>query len=299
MKLLFQLIAFFSPSPINIWLHKIGGGIIGKGVTIHPGVLILAEKVIIADYAKIKFGTMIHARIFKLGKKSSIGFFSLINGSSDFIVGDACVIGARSMINCDRQVIFRNYSGNGPACYIYTHGSFLPVTEGFRAVFAPVEIKEKVWIQMNCKIGPGVTIGEGTIVLPGSVILEKVDSGRMVVGDPARMVNVPLLRQPMDEDALRKFAYRILNEYHNWLLEFKKANSKLLNGKLLIYTKKQNFSITVDDNSGDIVLFTKKGITHPSGMYFNLVDLKTDNKRHPIKIRFEDYLRLHYGLIFL
>ena len=192
MKKLLHIIAFFLPSPVNIWLHRLAGSSIGKHATIHPGVLLLVKNLNVKDKAIIKFGSLINARTMELGRKSSIGYFTLVNGCDDLIIKDACVIGARTMINCDRKVTFEYYSGNGPGCYIYTHGSFSPVTEGYHAIFAPIHIKEKVWIQMNCKIGPGVTIGEGSVILPGTVLVEKVEQNKMVVGDPAKLTKVPL-----------------------------------------------------------------------------------------------------------
>lgn len=130
-------------SPINVWLHRLAGAKIGKNTSIHPGVLIIAKNVEISDWASIKFGTMISLRTLKIGRKSSIGFMSLIKGTSDLIINDACVIGAKNMINCERPITFGYYSGSGPGCYMYTHGSFLPVTEGYRAIFAPITIKKK------------------------------------------------------------------------------------------------------------------------------------------------------------
>jgi acetyltransferase-like isoleucine patch superfamily enzyme len=292
-----QVLAFLFPKPINIWLHRIAGAKINKYVAIQPCVLILAKSITIDNGAVVKFGTMINVRSFSLGKKSSIGFFTLVNGVSDFIIEDACVIGARSMINCDKPVIFRYYSGNGPGCFIYTHGSFLPVTEGYNAVFSPVEIKEKVWIQMNCKIGPGVTIGEGSVILPGSVVLENVERRRMVVGDPAKLLNVPLLIQPKSPEKLVDFAKEILLDYCNWSNGKKGTNMEIRENTLIIKHKRKTLTVAIDE-LGDIVLLTQKGLKG-EGIYFNIADLTTDDSRNRVKLDFEKFLRLHYGLVFL
>lgn len=50
------------------------------------------------------------------------------------------------------------------------------------------------YIGRNCLIGvraiimPGVTVGDHSIVLPGSLVKANVPAGSMVVGDPARVV---------------------------------------------------------------------------------------------------------------
>ena len=297
MKNLFHIIAFFFPSPINVWFHRLAGSSIGKHTNIHPGVLLWVNNLELKDYAIIKFGSIINARTLKLGQKSSIGFFTLVNGVDDLIIKDACVIGARSMINCDKSVTFEYYSGNGPLCCIYTHGSFLPVTEGYHSIFAPVIIKEKVWIQMNCKIGPGVTVGEGSVILPGTVLVENIEPNKMVVGDPAKLTKVPLLRKAMSDEKIKDFAIEILSKYCEWSNEYNLTNWKFENGVLTLNPKRNKLSVCVDCEA-DIVIFTESGKKR-EGIYFNLRDLKTDNTRHPEKLKLEQYMRLHYGLTFL
>jgi len=297
LRSILSIIAFFFPNPINVWLHRLAGASIGKYASIHFGVLLLVKNLEIKDNAKIKFGTMMNVRTFKLGRKSSIGFLTLVNGVDDFIVSDACVIGARSIINCDQTVTFEYYSGNGPGCYIYTHGSFLPVTEGYSATFAPVTIKRKVWVQMNCKIGPGVTIGEGSVIMPGTTLLENVEENKMVTGDPAKLLKVPILKRPIKNENLGAFANKIITEYYDWSRKYKKADWKLDDNILFIKYKRKVISVGLSTDC-DIAIFIEAGKTK-EGMYFNLSDLSTDRIRHPVKLELESYLRLYYGLIFL
>lgn len=294
---LLSLIAFFFPGPVNVWLHRMAGASIGKNISIHPGVLLLVKNLEIKDDAKIKFGTMMNVRTLKLGRKSSIGFFTLVNGVDDLIVSDACVIGARSIINCDQTVTFEHYSGNGPGCYIYTHGSFLPVTEGYSALFAPVTVGRKVWIQMNCKIGPGVTIGEGSVIMPGTTLLESIEENKMVTGDPAKLLKVPILKRPIKDENLKTFAQKIITQYYDWATKYKKVDCRLDDNILSIKHKRKLITLG-PTNDCDITIFTEAGKAK-KGMYFNLADLSTDKFRHPVKLELESYLRLYYGLIFL
>lgn len=294
---LLQIVAFFFPSPINVWLHRLAGARIGKHVSIHPAVLILAKEVVIGDEAKIKFGTMLNIRSFKLGRKGSMGFFILAKGESDLIVGDASIIGPRAMINCSREVRIGTYSGIGPGSYLYTHGSGLPVTEGYRATFGPINIKDKVWVSMRCVIGPGVTIEKGTNVMPGTVVVESIDSKRVVVGNPAKLNNFPIFLMPRKQNFLEELAPNILREYREWAHKYHGKEWQFENGSLKIPYKNRYLSISVN-GPGDIVLLTAKG-ENREGMFFNLADLTTDRKRHVVKSEFEAYMRLYYGLIFL
>ncbi len=297
LKKIAQIAAFFCPPPINIWLHRAAGAQIDKYVSMHPGVLILAKKIEIGRGARIKFGTMIKARTFKLGKKSSIGFYTLVNGESDLIVGDASIIGPRTLINCSRQVVIGYYSGIGPNSCLYTHGSGLPVTEGYRATFAPIHIKDKVWVSMRSTIGPGVTIEDGAIVMPGTVLVQSIDSKRMVAGNPAKLTNFPVFLRPVKPGFVEELAPKILEEYREWSNEYHKTNWQIVNGELVTEYKKKKFTISVE-GKGDIVVSTIPG-KKTDGMYFNIADLKTDDSMHKEKVKLESYIRWHYGLIFI
>jgi acetyltransferase-like isoleucine patch superfamily enzyme len=296
-KEILQGIAFFFPIPINVWLLRLTGAKIGKHVAIHPFVLIRAKSIEIRDNSIIKSGTMINVRRFVLGRKSSIGFFTLVKGESDLLINDACIIGPRNLINCSRSVTLDFYSGVGPGSCLYTHGSGMPVTEGYRATFGPIHIKSKVWVSMRCTIGPNVVIGEGTVVLPGTTLLRSIDKKRMATGDPAKLVNLPRFLIPRESDYLEKLSVEILEKYCEWSNEYNNTKWQVEKGTLKIPKGKINISISVNNN-GDITLLTEKGATR-EGIYFNLADLSTDGKRTMEKREFEAFMRLYYGLIYL
>jgi len=48
-------------------------------------------------------------------------------------------------------------------------------------------IEDDVWIGYNATIMKGVTIGQGAIIQPGSMILKDVPAGATVSGNPARI----------------------------------------------------------------------------------------------------------------
>jgi len=52
----------------------------------------------------------------------------------------------------------------------------------------PIEIGDNVWIGRRCIIFPGVTIGEGSIVSAGSVVVSSVPPNTIVAGNPARAI---------------------------------------------------------------------------------------------------------------
>ena len=52
----------------------------------------------------------------------------------------------------------------------------------------PIVVEDNVWIGMNATIFPGVTLGEGSVVATGSVVMADVPPYTMVAGNPARKV---------------------------------------------------------------------------------------------------------------
>ena len=53
---------------------------------------------------------------------------------------------------------------------------------------APVFIKNKVWIGVNCIILKGVTIGEGAVIAAGSVVTKDVPDYAIMAGNPAAVI---------------------------------------------------------------------------------------------------------------
>ena len=289
-----QSLAAVFPSPINLALLRLSGATIGRHVIIHPGVVIFADRIEIGNGVRVRFGTMIRGRRIRIGDKTLIGYFVHVKGISDFLVGAACVIGPRVLINCDCPVTLEHYSGVGPSCTLFTHGSFLPVTEGYRTTFGPITISERAWVTMGSIVGPGVTVGRGTNVMPGTVLVESVLADRLVAGNPARLVNVPLWRNKNVD--LGAIGEKILSHYEEWCDE-QGVVVRRENGSLKIRHRMQETSVSIDGDT-DIVLLTRKG-ERTDGMYFNMADLVTDPSQDSTKLHLERFMRLYYGMTFL
>lgn len=61
-------------------------------------------------------------------------------------------------------------------------------TKTFDLVTRPITIRRGSWIAAQAFVGPGVEIGEGSLVSAGSVVLETVPPRKIVRGNPAVVV---------------------------------------------------------------------------------------------------------------
>ena len=55
----------------------------------------------------------------------------------------------------------------------------------FDMLTAPIVVEDEAWVAAQCFIGPGVTVGSGSVVGARSLVLENVPAGKIVAGHPA------------------------------------------------------------------------------------------------------------------
>ena len=58
----------------------------------------------------------------------------------------------------------------------------------FPIAHAPIHVEGGTWIAVDAFIGPGVTIGAGSVVGARAVVVRDVPPGSVVVGNPARVI---------------------------------------------------------------------------------------------------------------
>lgn len=108
-----------------------------------------------------------HVGKFRIGKNSVINFGCYLDNRRGIYIGDNVGIAHNTKI--------------------YTLGHDLDDPQ-FGTKGASVHIKDNVFIFSNAMIMPGVTIGEGAIVLAGSVVTKDVEPWIIVGGNPAKKI---------------------------------------------------------------------------------------------------------------
>ena len=131
------------------WLLRLFGAKIGVGAIIRPTVRVqFPWKVSIGDYAWVGD----HVGLYNLG---------------EIKIGAHAVVSQRS--------------------YLCT-GSHRPAEIDFPIYALSIDIGAEAWIATDVYIGPGVSVGRGTIVGARSSVFKNLPEGKVCVGSPAKVI---------------------------------------------------------------------------------------------------------------
>ncbi len=137
------------PNPLRRFYLRLFGIKIGKGSCVHRN---------------CKF---FHIGKFSMGKHSVVNFNCYLDNRRGITIGDNV--------------------GIAHGTRIYTLGHNID-SAMFETKGAPVKIEDNAFIFSNAMIMPGVTIGNGAIVLPGSVVTKSIPPRKIVGGNPAIII---------------------------------------------------------------------------------------------------------------
>lgn len=148
----------FSPRPLHGWrrmLLRLFGARVGRDVSIHPSVrIVIPWNLSIGDEASLGD----RALVYNLGRVT---------------------IGARSTVSHLAHLCAGSHDYLDPA---------LPLLR------LPIEIGSDVWICAQAFVGPGLTVGDGSVVGACAVVTRSVDAWTVVAGNPASPVRARVMR---------------------------------------------------------------------------------------------------------
>lgn len=134
-----------------------------------------------------------HPETFEIGDGSFIGAQTYIQGRFDGVcrIGKRVWIGPQSYFDA-RALIIEDCVGWGPGAKVLgsAHTGIpadVPITETDLEI-KPVHVKEWADIGTNAVLLPGVTVGKGSIVGAGAVVVKDVPDFAIVAGVPARFL---------------------------------------------------------------------------------------------------------------
>lgn len=122
----------------------------GEGTSIYDSVLVLGDV--------------------RVGPKTWIGPFCVLDGSGGLKIGANCSISAGAQIYSHDSVRWAVSGGKEPYSY------------------APTQIGDECYIGPNVVISKGVTIGRNCIIGANSLVIENVPDGMKAAGTPCRVL---------------------------------------------------------------------------------------------------------------
>jgi len=286
-KKLVAALCFFLPSAPTRFLYRLCGHRIGKNVRIPPFSFIHAKGMTVGNDVDFRPFVFISVGKLSVGANTIVSYGNQIKGDASFICGDNCFLGLQCVIHCVENVSLGFYSGFGPRCTVYTHGSFLPVTMGYPAKFAPVVIEDYVWIAMEVTIMPGARIERNCIINPGVVIQGRIKSNSIVQLDP-RQYGIH------DLSCLQRLSQKGARYLHNQII------SSFLNSLPVPFQHDEGaadyavpgcyaFASRPEINCIELLIKNER-------ILYDLENFFSDESRQPVHRKFLSFVRLHYGL---
>jgi len=317
MRVLLLGLIFISPPFLKkLLLQWFCSAEIGHQVHIDWFSAVLGRRVEMGDYTIIRPFTLIHlAGQVKVGDYSEISSFNLIYGSSSLIMGDHSYIGPQSLINADEEVCLGQESALGPRSMVFTHGSFLPYTEGYWAKLAGVTIGDRVWCAAGVFIHPGVEIGDDTFVNSRSVLTQSVPAGSVAGGNPAQVLYpMQRMKRKMSPRRVDAALAQLLRDFAEIGLRRELGVEAVEESKDGLYFRwnGQPYHIALIPSTGgplapvdpvagtrQIFLVNKSGWLPPAGaMVFDLVTMHTPFKSGRIHTALRFFMQRYYGVRF-
>ncbi len=283
------VLGFFLPSAPTRWLFRLAGHRVGRNTRLPLLSFICANQMELGNDVDIRPFVFISVDRLAIGSSTIVSFGCQIKGDKGFHAGDNCILGAHAVVHCDEDVKLGFYCGVGPRSTIYTHGSFLPVTRGYPALFAEVVLEDFVWTGMGVLFLPGSWVETNCIINPGVVI-----SGRVPANTRLQLSSEAT--QKLDQAKLLRFSRRKPEFYHEKMIkEFleheglaRKAsadNRRFETGCGIVFVSKPD---------EDVIEFHRDGRRVASYDVDGFWATESQDRLHR---RFLDFVRKHYGLI--
>jgi acetyltransferase-like isoleucine patch superfamily enzyme len=313
-SVLFALV-FLSPPFLKILLLRwFCTARIGHRAQIGWFSAVMGRGIELGERSVIRPFTLIHLNgKVKLGRYSEISSFNLVYGSSSLIVGDHSYIGPQSLINADEQVRLGCGSALGPRTQVFTHGSFLPYTEGYWVKLAGVTIGDKVWSAAGVFIHPGVEIGDNTFVNSRSVVAQNIPPGSVVQGNPAQVIYpMERLRRKMSPARVDAAIDKLLHDFAEIALrrELGIQTVKDTRHSLDFRWHGNEYLISLIPSTGtppdtlrsvpgvrQILLVNRLGWSPPPGaMVLDMTGMRSASTSDPICVSLQRFMQRYYGI---
>lgn len=212
---------FVLPPALKPWVLRVClGATVGRAVQIGWFASVRGRHISLGDRCAIRALTLISCDgDVVIGPYAIVSSFNLVYGAAGLRVGAHSYIGPQCLINTEEDVTIGSWSALGARCMVYTHGSFLPFTEGYWVRFAPVTVGDHVWCAAGVFLHPGAEIGANSFVNSRAVVSGSLPPGSVAEGNPAKVVGeMARLQRAMTPRRLDAAAAQILRHFADLVL---------------------------------------------------------------------------------
>jgi acetyltransferase-like isoleucine patch superfamily enzyme len=316
-QLLIFLLLFLLPPPCKPFvLRVLAGAHVGKHVHIGWFATLTGRHIALGDYAEVRALTVIQCDgDLHIGAYSIISSFTLVYGCAGLWVGDHAYIGPQSLINCDEDVRLGTHSALGARSMVYTHGSYLPYTEGYWVKFGGVSVGDYTWCAAGVFLHPGVTIGSNVFVNSRSVVTQDIADGEVVEGFPARRVtSMDRVQRKMTPRRLDAAAAQMVDHFADMVLQrqLRASVERVGAGKIRLTHRGVRYLVCAAQSNAPrpapqpgevlVVLSSQPGLTRealPADAHLlDLATMQTPYPTDPIHHQLDLFMRRYYGVQF-
>lgn len=171
---------------LNPPIVKVEELIIGKNVTIEPGVEIRCKRLVLGDGVVIKSGTQIDMVDLIIGDYTKINDNCLLTGTDWCRIGHNCWFGHYTIIDSIGTTRIGNGVGVGAHSQLWTHIYFGDVLEGCRfASHQPLIIDDDVWFVGHCIVSP-IHAKPRSMAMVSAVVTKDMEENQVYAGFPAK-----------------------------------------------------------------------------------------------------------------
>jgi acetyltransferase-like isoleucine patch superfamily enzyme len=206
--------------------------IIGNDVTIGAhNAFLVGQRLEIGALTTMGSHNTLTARSIKLGEyvfwdsHVTVGHGGKFGPDAHLTVGAYSMICARITLNTNHRIDIGEYVGIGEDVAVWTHGSFLPILDGFPADFGPVSIGHHVWLPARTTVLPNRRIGNNVVIGTNSLINKDLPDGCLAGGIPVKILKENVYPST---DAARnsRLIRQVLHDYAE-LAAYKDLHAKL------------------------------------------------------------------------
>ena len=313
--IIFGLVFISPPFLKKIILKWFCKGRFGKHASIGWFSSVCGNQIAMGEYSIIRPFTLINLNgNIQLDAYSEISSFCLIYGSSSMTIGEGSYIGPQSLINVEGDVVIGKQSAIGARGMIFTHGSFLPYTEGYFIKLDGVTLGDKVWCAAGVFIAPGVEIGSNTFVNSGSIVTQSISENSVAEGNPAKIIYpMERVKRVMTARHVDLALERILKDYAEMCLkrEFKIDIKRMKRDELQFTWKRKGYRIKIIPSIGTIeeqetlsipneifIVNRQNWVPGRKAIILDMQSMKTPFGRDPIQESLRVFMLRYFGLRF-